>query len=337
MDSKLYKLIYVLFPLLIALIIFFFFKYKSKFKLNSKSLENFASLLLPFIILNVVRKTEIKPTLFGSFWVGFLLPVVVYIILFAVSKFSLTEKLFSIEKKEKKIIQILLSSFGGGNRGNLFVITAFGTQLSISSDIIKHFVILDLGNLINIITIGFLAIKLSTNSNNVKVKLHKLPLEILKTPLTYIILIIIFQIPAFRNTEFVKAFSILSFIFDNKYFNLLLNLSFSTLIFLSVFIRMENASKILKNISDIIYTFIISRISAVLIIDTTLYFFNFPKELIIATSVLALMPPSSLVWTKISQSSPQIPDDSKREAVYLVPIFIYFILLSIAFIWNFIV
>ncbi len=194
------KLISVLAPLFITVVIFFFFKYKSKYKLNSKSLENFASFLLPFIVLNAVRKTEIKPTLFGSFLVGFLLPVVVYIILFAVSKLSVTGVLFSVQKKARRIIQLLFSSFGGGNRGNLLVLTAFGTQLSISSDVIKHFVILDLGNLINIITLGILTVRMSVDSNNIKTKLSRLPIEIIKTPLTYIFLIVVFQIPALHNS-----------------------------------------------------------------------------------------------------------------------------------------
>ncbi len=331
------KLISVLTPLLIAVIIYFLFKYKSKSKLNSKSLENFANILLPFIVLNAIRKTEIKASLFSSFAVGFLLSINVYTVLFAISKFSFAKNIFSNDKKENRIIKLLFSSFGGGNRGNLLVLTAFGTQHSIGSDVIKHFVILDLGNLISIISYIFFMIKLSTNSNNLKISLHKLPFEIIKTPLTYVMLIVILQLPEFKNTYLSNALENAGVVFDNIYFASLLSMSFSTLIFLSVFIRMENASQLFKNIKNIIYTFLAARITTVFIIDLTLYFFNFPKELIIATSVLTLMPPSSLVWTKILQSSPSIPESSKREAVYLIPIFIYFIFLSIAFVWGLLV
>lgn len=333
MNDKLHSLLSLLGPVLLALFVAAKLNHaslagKGKSEHIAKVLELIASVLLPLVVLSVVRRTEISTSLWIPFVIGFLLPIFVYVVVLAVARLPMVAGVFSTEGR---VNHLLLSSFGGGNRGNLLVLTAFGTQSSIAPDVIKQFVVLDLGNLMCLLTLGFLMVGRVCKKKN-ELKLSDILETLLKNPGTYAAILIFLQLPAFRDTDLARAVTT----FDPllKATGPFLNPLFSFCIFLAIFIRIERLSGVLVDTSGVISSFVISRATAAVGILTLLAVLDLPTELLIATAILALMPPSSFLWTRISQISPIIPAASKRKAIYLVPNFFFFAMLAGAFIWG---
>jgi len=328
LDAKFQSLVALLGPVLLAIFVVAKLKPKAKSEHIAKVLELVASILLPLVVLNVVRRTEISNALWWTFAIGFSLPIVVYCIVSAISGLRFFSGVFS---SEGQINRLLLSSFGGGNRGNLLILIAFGAQTSIGPNVIKQFVVLDLGNLICLLTLGFWCVA-RASQRRVDLRLSEILEKLLKNPGTYAAILIFLQIPGFRENNLAKLITTFDPIL--KATAPFLNALFSFCIFLAIFIRIERLSEVLQDTRDVILSFICSRISAAVLLLMLLVMLNLQNELLIATTILALMPPSSFLWTRISQAIPDIPHPSKRKALYLVPNFFYFALLGGAFLWG---
>jgi hypothetical protein len=333
LDGKLQNLVTLLGPVLLAIFVVGSLKHSShgtpaKSEQLAKVLELIASILLPLIVLNIVRRTEIVNALWWTFVIGFLLPIVVYFVVSAIATLKLFSGVFS---SEKPINRLLLSSFGGGNRGNLLILTTFGAQATIGPDVIKHFVVLDLGNLMCLLTLGFWLVGRLTKAST-DLRLSEMVETLFKNPGTYAAILIFLQLPGLRETNIAKL--ITSFDLILKATGPFLNALFSFCIFLAIFVRIDRLSEVLKDAWDVILSFMCSRIAAALGITALLMAFQLQRELLVATAVLALMPPSSFLWTRISQAVPNIPPPSKRKAIYLVPNFFYFALLGGALLWG---
>lgn len=330
MTGKLYGLLALLGPVLFALLVAVKLKHSSA-SINGRAeniaskLETMASILLPIIVLNAVRRTEISAQLWLTFIIGFALPILVYFIIFLVAKLPMAIKIFSNDGPTN---HLLLSSFGGGSRGNLLILTAFGSHVALGSDVIKHFVVLDMGNLICLLSVGFFLlgrIAITREQPYFKEIIEKL----FKNPGTYAVLLVFLQLPIFRDTKLASIIASLDPFFSIA--SPFIGMFFSFFIFLSIFIRLEKYSEVLDGAKDVIIFFCFSRGITAIGIAVFLVVLRSPVELLIASVILVLMPPSSFLWARISQISEAIPAPSIQKAIYLVPNFLYFGMLFIAF------
>lgn len=331
MDSKYYNLLTILWPMLLAY--YTVSKLKSseknstskKFEGLAKAIEQVAGVLLPIVILNAVRKTEISSNLLTTFFVGFMLPIAVYLVIKILLKHS---RLSGLYPKEKSLIHMLLSSFGGGNRGNLLLLTVFSSATIFGADVITQFVILDLGNFLCILTVGFfLADTLSKKPS--KLSLTEIIEKGKSSPVFYASILIISQLPYFRHTAIGSLLDNVNPLFDIA--GKTINSYFAFFIFLAIFLRLEDLSKLIEYAGKVLLSFVLFRlISAVVIF--MLYFSAHAKiELYIATLVLLLMPPSSVLWLKLSQVEPIKHNSTDREHVYLIPNLLYLVFMATAF------
>lgn len=306
----------------------------------SRTFELVASTLLVLIVLKTVRHTEISIDLWRTFVIGFLIPIIVYLV---VSAFAKVQRFSGIFSEERAIIKLLFSSFGGGNRGNLLLLVAFGAQLTFGPEVIKQFVILDLGNLVCLLTLGFWRISwlaIHRTERRIKAK-HLSPREMvetfLKAPGTVVVVLILLQLPGLRETSIAKLISeVLVTDIDPilKATAPFLSPLFSFCIFLAIFVRIENSSEFREPLREVMPLFISSRIAAAVAVLAPMIFFHVHSELLVAIVVLTFMPPSSFLWTRIARTFPTIPKASRRNAIYLVPNFLYLVLLGGAFLWG---
>ena len=323
MTDPLPKLIAILGPILLAL--FVVLRLPEKSNKQAEVLEEISSVLLPLVVLNVVRRTDTLEPIWSAFGIGFLLPVIVYLVVSVFARFQKFSPLFS---SDGPINRLLLSSFGGGNRGNLLILTAFGTQAAIAPNLISQFVYLDLGNFLCLLTLGFLRVSQLSPDKNYPTTLTGI-LRQLANPGVIAAILVFLQLPGFRENDIAKFITTFDPLLNAA--GPCLNFIFSFCIFLSIFIRVDDLKQVLTDFSVVISFFILSRIAAAIFSLLLLYFFGSTSEIYYALVILILMPPSSYLWQRISRFIPQVPTLSKRQAIYLLPNLIYFVLLAGAF------
>jgi hypothetical protein len=334
MNEKLHSLLSLLGPIIVALIIAIRIKDSGLSKRERSEtlptrLEQIAGVLLPLIVFGMARKTQISASLGLSFLIGFSLPIVVYVVLMVVNRLSIFNNILSNDGSAN---HLLLSSFGGGNRGNLLILVAFGAQISLESDVIKHFIVLDLGNLMCLLSFGFLmASRLSTTKEK-ELQLTDVIKRILRNPGTYAGLVLASQLPAFKDTDLARHLSTADplLIAISPFLSLL----FPFCIFLAIFLRIQRLQDVLSAARDVMTCFAFARALAALAILVVLLAFGAPTELLIATGILLFMPPSSFLWIKLSRVSPHIPAGSRRKTIYLAPNFVYFAMLLVALLFG---
>lgn len=333
MDGKLHSVVFLLGPALSALLLLAGLRYSSlSRKLEPERIARFldrtASFMLPLIVLSAVHRTDISTSLWASFVVGFFLPISVYVVVLAVARLPFFASLFANDGRTN---HLLLSSFGGGNRGNLLILTAFASPTSIGPDIIKQFVVLDLGNLICLLSLGFWMVD-ALSSERSKIQIRLILESLYRNPGTYAVILMFLHLPTFQGTFLERSVSSFARLLEGS--ASFLNPLFSFCIFSSIFIRIGRLSSVLVDARDVILCFLLSRGSASFAILTLLGVLGLPIDLLIATAILALMPPSSFLWTRILQRDQGMPDWSKRKVIYLVPNFFYFAMLAAAFVWG---
>lgn len=332
MDSKYFNLLTILWPMLLAYYTVSKLKTSGassaskKFEDLAKAIEQVAGVLLPVVILNTVRKTEISANLLTTFFVGFMLPIAVYLVIKLLSKNSYLAKLYP---KEKKLIHMLLASFGGGNRGNLLLLTAFSSATAFGANVISQFIVLDLGNFLCILTVGFfVADTLSRKST--KLGFTDIVEKVRNSPVFYAAILIISQLPSFRHTAIGSLLDNINPIFDIV--GKTINSYFAFFIFLAIFLRLEDLSKLIVYAGKVLLSFIFFRLISVAFIFIIFFFTHASIELYIATSVLLFMPPSSVLWLKLSQVEPLKTDSLDRKHIYLIPNLLYLVFMALAFV-----
>jgi hypothetical protein len=333
-------------PILLAFLGFFFVKNISYFGSASrvdrlaKSFETAASWCLPLIVLRMVRKTNIDDSLWLTFALGFLLPVVVFLVFVLARKMLALKPMFS---EEPLLKGFLFSSFGGGNRGNLLILIAFGAHSSLGPQVIKHFVVMDLGNLLFLLTVGFWAVRHYLEGKP-EGQLFVTSLQrLLKTPTTYLVAAIFLNTPWFNRLGLEPVFGRVDTICDFLIPFLAPFVSFS--IFFALFIRTQSLRQVVNDIGQVLPMFVLVRGLAALLLGLILslmlglksMWLGFDMAIAFACSCLLLMPPSSILWLKISSSVPRTVNSSTRDAVYLTPNVFYLLILCIAVVWSLLV
>lgn len=336
MFEHLKTAIIILGPLIFAFIVSRGICNKAKEENKEETIKNYicvfdllASILIPFIIFNVIRKAEINYNLWKIVFVGFFLPIFTYVVTLQISKVKAFRELFVTDH----IIKLsLFSTFGGGNRGYLLILVAFSQILLNKTSILEYYILLDLGNLICLLLLGNILVKRITREKNT-LSFGKMIESIFRSPIFYSLLLVISKLPLIHGTEFERFIISLYPFLDlmQPYFSGL----FSFIIFLSIFLRLENLSDFFARSIRVLYCFVVSRITTILFSAIFLLFmFHLDPKLLIPFTILALMPPSSILWSWISKTTPNPAKSQHQDVFYLIPNLFYFFLLSLAIIWR---
>ncbi len=337
MEDKLQSITTILAPVLIAYFVASNLGNKKieQTKRNelAGALETVASILLPLVILGIVRHTEISGSLWWTLMIGFMLPILMFVIASLASRVKYFAETVGHDR-ERSIREMLLASFGGGNRGNLLILTAFGSQIGSQLGVSQHFVVLDLGNLLCLLFLGFAYVNRLT-AYRAEYNLSEVLESLFKHPGFYIVLLILLQLPLLRDSKLGLAVSEFETLF--KVAGPTLSLLFSFLVFLSIFLRIETVSKVIFGGGKVFMLFFIVRICGLALVVSALVWFSMGISTILATMVLCLMPPSSFLWAKtkdvnMKNAAGQCPQG--REQVYIIPNFFYFVLLFMAILWG---
>jgi hypothetical protein len=322
-------------PIFLACLGFFFVKNSRRFSSASrvdqlaKNFETAASWCLPLIVFRMVRKTAIDDSLWLTFALGFSLPVVVFFLLFLVRKVFLPRQMFA---EEPLLKGFLFSSFGGGNRGNLLILIAFQGHSDLGAQVIKHFVVMDLGNLLFLLTFGFWAVSRYLESKPEGPSLSSSLQRLMKTPTTYLVIAIFLNTPWFGRFGLELLFIKVDTICDFLTPFLAPFVSFS--IFFALFIRTQSLRQVVNDVGRVLPMFVLVRGLAALLLSLISLYLGFDRALTFACSCLLLMPPSSILWLKISSSVPRTVNSSTRDAVYLTPNVFYLLILCMAVLWS---
>lgn len=122
--------------------------------------EKVAGILLPLLILSIVRRLVISNELWLVAIVGFVLPVIFYLVVPAIAKVVGGPP---VEGSANIVNRMLFASFGGGNRGNL-ILVVLAAAGAVPAEATPYFVALDLGNLLCLVTLGFFLLSQYSNS-----------------------------------------------------------------------------------------------------------------------------------------------------------------------------
>jgi hypothetical protein len=256
---------------------------------NADSVESIAKfcefialkVLLPFFIIDSLIKSSVSVDLLGVFIVGFLVPLICYWL--AKTYTALTNNsVLSLDNPKE--LGFIVSTFGGGNRGMLFLLILFGASSSFE-EYVKYFALLDLGNFI------FLLVVIPALLNRAyKKKMAE-------------------REPFYRNYAIVSLFIVSIFFIARELVLQLLDYDLFTLIantvdyrkpllgvfiFCAITLRMVISKDLMKGFFFDIIGFFIVRFFAFLLIGSAVYFTNYPKYLTVVVGILLLMPPSSL-------------------------------------------
>ncbi len=88
--------------------------------------------LLPLYVIDSIMKSPISAKLMLVFAIGFMIPLAVYLISSIYHKVTKGTKL---NLSRFNSFRLLISSFGGGNRGTIFVMVLFSLTFALSSHI----------------------------------------------------------------------------------------------------------------------------------------------------------------------------------------------------------
>lgn len=284
----------------------------------AKAVDKIAGLLLIPVIFNAITKVDHFDWFFATFAAGFMLPVVTFAVVRLASKFTNLSVDISM--------QLLFSSFGGGNRGNLLLLVLFGVTTSIQSPYMTHFAILDLGNFICLLTLGFYAVKKSeSNDANADFEFTNFINSIIKSYGFYALtLLVIVKNPPLK--PLADLLGMLNPIFEKN--QSAINALFTFLIFLAIFLRLEYVNK--SDIRNMMLPFLCYRAITCIVVYLIYSLFSLPLVIYVVTLILLLMPPSSVLWSRL-----EIKPNNLLLA-YTLPNLLYFALIFLALIITFI-
>jgi hypothetical protein len=283
--------------------------------------EKVAGILLPLLILSIVRRMVISDELWLVTIVGFVVPVVFYLVVPGIAKMVGGPP---VDGPANIANRMLFASFGGGNRGNL-ILVILAAAGAVPAEVTPHFVALDLGNLLCLVTLGFFLLARHSNAPSPQnIRLTQIAKYILTAPGFYAAILVALQLPGLREKDLGRYITTwdptIQAVGD------FLIPFFSFFVFLALFIRSEHLGTIIRKARPILRLFSAARLVPALVLFVAAM--RFQSAFLASLAVLILMPPSSYLWGKISGLS------DADDANYIVPNVFYFVVLAAAFLYG---
>jgi hypothetical protein len=287
----------------------------------AKIFETVAGVLLPLLILSIVRNIEVSNDLWQISAIGFVIPIGYYLAIPYLSKLVSGPSLNAAQHRPSRL---LFSSFGGGNRGNLMLLV-LATAGLVTPEVTPLYVALDLGNLLCVVTLGF--ILATPYSGLPNLRLSEVAQKILASPGFYAAIMVASHLPGLREKHLWTL--ITSFDPTIRAIGTFITPFFSFFVFLAIFIRSENLTDVIRRSPPVVRLFVVAHVlPAVAVLWLTYYL---PSAFLTAIAVLVLMPPSSYLWSRITGKH---PDPDAHEDAYLIPNLFYFIALGVAIVFT---
>lgn len=295
-----FKLFHIISPLILGVFIavIYIFKQKKILNLNKISEDIFytkkevvaefceffvLNLLLPLFVMESIINQPLSCDDLIILLSGFLCPLFVYLIAKNYSKF-INNGFFSLH--DNKSFGLIVSTFGGGNRGIILILLIFGASKYLP-DILKFFVVFDLGNFLFLVTI---IPKLIDSKFISGVRENKS--FFLSYPFLIILIIIGFELLSYSNPTIVKLINqkLQATVFERR---------FLCTLFAFVALTLRSSFKIEDKSNLDIFQFVIVRIFSIIpcfVIYSIFYAFNIFNKQIMAIFIIFLsLPPSSLL------------------------------------------
>lgn len=286
--------------------------------------EKVAGALLPLLVLAIVRRTEISDELWQVAVLGFIVPIAFYFAVPFVAKLVAGP---SVADQQHIADRMLFSSFGGGNRGNLLLVI-LATSGVVMPEVTPHYVALDLGNLLCVVTLGFLLVdRYADQSAEAKPRLSEIVNGILKSPGFYAAVMVALQLPGLREKHLWQL--VTTFDPTIKAVGVIITPFFSFFVFLAIFIRSEHLGDIIKKSPPVLRLFVAAHVAPSIALFVASFYLQ--SALLASLAVLVVMPPSSYLWARITSKHSSA---DTYEATYLVPNLFYFIILGFAFLYG---
>lgn len=288
------------------------------------------SLLLPSFLFESMLNMKSWTDILLAFFVGFFIPLLCYYLVKRYVKYT-DNKEYAPSKY--KSFPFLVSTFGGGNRGNIFIIALFSTS-SHFNDYIKYFSALDLGNLFFLLLIVPFLLKSEYASKPLKQTSF---LSFLKEPIVIGLLVVL---GLFISREVVRTFwefdisSILSHYATER------KLVFTVFIFFAITLRVDFAKGNLNNFFyDLLAFYSVRIVSMVIIVLLLLFIFptSYSTKLVIFSAIiLLLMPPSSILpgMLPTPSTTAEVIDATYANTTFAAFNIVYFLYLAVGIIIN---
>jgi hypothetical protein len=224
---------------------------------------------------------------------------------------------------DKSAFTLLISTFGGGNRGTILLIIIFGTSINFF-DYLKFFSFVDLGNFIFLLLIIPLLTKMSYGSK-IKNKISFFN--------SYLFILALFILAYFIIVNFFENSGM---VIENCFLSTrgIRKSAFSIFVFTSIFIRMNiNRKNISIIISDVVKFYVIRTLIFIPILFLFLIADSFQySAILISLMVLLYMPPSSIFPSMFSQSSNTEKSLSYVNSFSALSNIVYLLILSVVLI-----
>jgi len=277
-----------------------FIKIQKRFELAEKSLSRSSvaqfceivslKILLPSFIMQSLLREHIGKNLVAALVLGFCLPII------CLTAFKIYRRITNnsvYAPKDTRSFKFLISTFGGGNRGTIFIIALFGATPNFPH-YLKYFSLVDLGNF----TFLLLLIPLL-----LKKEFKKGPRE---------------RPSLIKNYVFVALLGVLVFFLARKICLLiwghdisiylektegLRKKLFTFLLFSAITLRTRLDRRNLHFFGDV-FSFYSVRLICIALVTATIIFTWFDSKIIpLSAIILLLMPPSSILPSMVAQTT----------------------------------
>ena len=268
---------------------------------QSRARETFArvlndlalKVLLPFFVIESLIKVELSLTLLFAIAIGFIIPLSTFA---GMQVYKLAQQNKPYFPRYFSDLQFVASTFGGGSRGTAILVLLFASSSNFG-EYMKWFALIDFGNFLCLLTVIKLLMKRHYGGpqSNGETWLNKLLQNYAFIALLIAILYFVLR------TYFPKIDSVLGATVNSR------RLLFSTLVFWAITIQF-NANAMKGFFADAVALLLGRVFAAVVVILPLMFLFPNHSPLLIATAILLLMPPSSLVPAMVENAgaSPKV-------------------------------
>ena len=281
------------------------------------------NLLLPLFIIESVISQPLSSTDLIIMLFGFICPLIVYLSAKLYSKFAINT-FFSVQNREH--FKVIVSTFGGGNRGVILVLLIFGASAYLS-ETLKYFVILDLGNFLFLVAVIPKLIDADSKPESKEKKSI-----FLTYPFLIIAIMIFFEILSYANPAIINSIS-------EKLQTTALERKFLCTLFAFVALTLRSSfnNEAKKNL-DLI-PFLIVRLFSVFIVLLFSAFLSafefFNKQIMVIVIILLILPPSSLLPSMFHDA--EIGTQSRKyiNNMTIILNIVYLFLLPVGLVFSF--
>lgn len=248
-------------------------------------------ILLPSFVIEALLKTEAGGDLLGAFSVGFLMPPAS---LLAVSIYNRLTAHSMLRLSSYAAFRFLTSTFGGGNRGTIFLILLFG-QTDSFPEYIKYFTALDFGNfLCLLLVVRFLIRKtFGTAPAAPRSLLGNYALAVLLIVASYFLL---------ERIGLVEHGQMRAWLSSNSGLRKTL---LTVLLFCAIVLRIRISPSLMSRFWSDAIGFLIVRSVVIGVVVCAGKAFSLPQPFMLSAVVLLCMPPSSLMPSFLSDTVAQ--------------------------------